>query len=345
MKYKLYTTSEKVWADMLIDLKNAESSIYWESFIFIDSNDDPLNQEIFKILSKKAQTGVVVKIIADYLGSFSLSDKAKKNLEKAGAEVIFWSGFNFWKRNHKKILIIDEKIAFIGGVNLAKDHRHWLDLHLRLSGIHLINYLLNSFRKTYYLSNGKDKLNFKNSKFSQRKIRFIEHWPFKKRRTLKKHYVNACLSAENNIIIATPYFAPHNWLIKILHQAAKRGVKIDIIIPKRTDKFLINIANYVFASLVYKTGINFYFSQNFIHAKALLIDEREGLIGSQNIDAASFDYNIESGIVFERQDMIKNLKTILEKWKNNSQLLNFNKDKKWHQRLLEVVFQLLQPIL
>jgi cardiolipin synthase len=125
----------------------------------------------------------------------------------------------------------------------------------------------------------------------------------------------------------------------------KKGVSVNIIIPERTDKFFINIANYIFASLVYKPCINFYFSKNFIHAKALLIDNKEGLIGSQNIDAFSFDHNVESGVIFQRQDMVKKLKTVLKEWKSNSHLLVFDVNKKWYQRLLETIFQLLQPVL
>jgi len=345
MQYKFYTTSYKVWEDMLTAIQHSQCSIYWESFMFIDSEDDQLITEIFEILAKKANAGITVKIIADSFGSFYLSAKAKKYLEDAGAEVLFFRNYKFWKRNHKKILIVDEKTAFIGGVNLAKQHRHSLDLHLRIEEVHIIQHLLRSFAKTYYLSGGKNTINIKKSQFAKLKIQFIEHWPMQKGRTLKKYYQKAFLSARNNITIATPYFVPHVWMIKILHQAAKRGVRIDIIIPEKTNHFFNNVANYVFASLVYKPNINFYFVKKFIHAKALLIDDTEGLVGSQNIDAASFDYNIESGVAFQRQDMVKNLKMVLEEWKQNSQLLNFAQNKKWHHRLLEVIFKLLHPVL
>ena len=345
MRYKFYTTSEKAWEGMLASLKTAQRSIFWESYIFDpELEGGELTKEIFQALLEKARGGLTVKIIADYWGSFFFGAQARQQLENAGAEIIFFKGHRFFGRNHKKILIIDERTAFIGGVNLAKSHRHWLDLHLRLEGP-IVDYLLRSFAKSYRLSGGQEKINSKKSKFNRWKIVFIDHWPFK-RKLLKKHYQRACWSAQKNIMIATPYFVPHPWLIKILRRAAGKGVKIDIMIPERSDNFIINMANYVFASLVYKPGINFYFTKEFIHAKALLIDDKEGLVGSQNIDALSFDRNIEGGVAFQRQDMVKKLKEILEQWKSGARLLVFKKNsRRWYRRLPEVIFKLLQPIL
>ena len=347
MKYKFYTTSEKAWQGMLAAIKEARHYIYWESYIFYpDVEGGYLTQEIFQALAEKARTGIEVKIIADYWGSFFFSAKARKFLEDFGAEVLFFKGHKIFGRNHKKILIIDGKVAFIGGVNLAKHHKDWLDLHLRLESGGVINYLQRSFTRSYYKAGGKDKIELRKPQLAQWKVKFIEHWPAGKRRLLKRHYKDALDNARRSILIATPYFVPHPWLVRRLHRAAKKGVLVSIIIPEITDNFIINLANYCFASLVYLPGINFYFTKQFVHAKALLIDDREGLIGSQNIDALSFDHNIEGGVIFQRKDMVEELKKILEDWQKDAKLLVFKQEsRRWYNRLLEVIFKLLRPIL
>lgn len=330
---------------MLEALDSSKNSIYWESYIFLDSDSDDLNQKIFNTLKEKAISGVRVKIIADYWGSFFLSSKIRQVLEDAGVEILFFKGHGLLGRNHKKLLIVDEKIAFIGGVNLAKHHRHWLDLHVRLEG-GIVNYLLRSFVKTYYFSGGKEKINVKKSVIGKFKVKFIEHWPGGKKSVLKKHYKKAFADAKTSIMIVTPYFVPHPWLVKLLYKSIKRGVIVDIILPERTDVFILNMANHLFSSLVYRPGINFYFVKKMIHAKALLIDKTEALVGSQNIDALSFDNMMEGGIIFQNQEMINKLASIMENWKKEGKQLKFQpKNRWWYQRLLEFLFKLLHPVL
>ncbi|MEK9183572.1 MAG: phosphatidylserine/phosphatidylglycerophosphate/cardiolipin synthase family protein [Patescibacteria group bacterium] len=334
MRYKFYTTSEKTWEGMLEALKLSQKSIYWESYILLDTDGDELNQKIFDTLKEKAEAGLSVKIIADYWGSFFLSSKTRKALEDAGAEILFFKGHGLLGRNHKKLLIIDEKIAFIGGVNLAKHHRHWLDLHIRLEG-RIVNYLLRSFVKTYYFSGGRDRISVKKSIIGKLKIKVIEHWPGRKKYVLKKHYQKVLSEAKNNITIITPYFVPYPWLVKSLYKAVERGAIIDILLPKKTDVFVMNLANHFFASLVYRPGINFYFVKKMIHAKALLIDKTEALVGSQNIDALSFNNMMEGGVVFQKQNMINKLISIIESWKKEGEKLDFQlKNSWWRQKIL-----------
>lgn len=329
---------------MLEALKISHVSIYWESYMFTDGDADDITKEVFKTLADKAREGVSVKIIADYWGSFFFSAKARQVLEEAGAEFLFFRGHGLLGRNHKKLLIVDGKVAFIGGVNLVHSHRYWLDLHIRLEG-KIVNYFVRSFAKTYYLAGGKDKINFKKSAISKIKVRVLEHWPYKKKSALKRHYKKAFAEAKNNITIVTPYLIPHIWLIKALHGSLKRGVVVDIIMPERTDFFIANLVNYFFASLIYKPGINFYFIKQMIHAKALLVDKKEGLVGSQNLDALSFDHLMEGGVVFQRRDMIKELIFILNSWKGGSYKMIFkDENKRWHQRVLEVIFKFFRPI-
>ena len=363
MKYKFHTVSSEAWDAMLVAIKVAQKSIYWECYILLD---DTPTHNFFQILKEKARQGVRVKIIADAVGSFWLGAKAINELTIAGVEILFfnhlvpwWSAdgrirrFRHWwfNRNHKKILIIDEEVGFIGGVNIAKQFAHWLDLHVELRGL-IVRGLTRSFAKSYKICGGRDDLLLRmaNSKWRiarKGKLQILEHWPFR-RPFLRKYYLQHLNNAKREITIATPYFIPHWWLVKSLEKASDRGIKIDIILPEKADHSVSTWANHIFTLLVKEKipSINFYFTNQMIHAKILLVDDSEGLIGSNNIDARSFDYNTEGGLVFQHKNMLSDLKKIIEKWKESSRILILNKSKKsWQRKFLEILFTALQPLL
>ncbi|MFH1759339.1 MAG: phosphatidylserine/phosphatidylglycerophosphate/cardiolipin synthase family protein [Patescibacteria group bacterium] len=350
--YKFHTISSRAWDAMLATIKRAKKSIYWECYIFSDDTDE---HDFFNVLKEKARMGVKVKLVLDSLGSFWLERKAINDLKEAGVEVLFYNRFLPWwnpqrfkhwwfNRNHKKLLIIDEQVAFIGGVNVAKHFTNWIDLQVELRGA-IVRYLIRSFVVSYELAGGEEEIKYK-SVFKENKVRVFHHRPATEKGILKKYYKKSLCSAKKHIVLATPYFIPQAWLVKGLHRAWRRGVKIEIILPVKADYWVATFANYVLASLVYKPGIDFYFSKSMVHAKAMLIDDREAMVGSQNIDAHSFDFNMEGGVVFERKDMLRSLRAILNQWKKGSQRLIFdNGNKKWYQRLAAAIVLFLRPVL
>ena len=354
MRYKFYSQTTQSWEGMLKAIEEARYSIYWENYILKNDTHPVFN--FFHLLKKKAGAGVKIKIILDRFGSADLPQKEKQDLEEAGVELLY---FDFWfRRTHRKILVVDGKIGFLGGVNVGKLYNRWLDLHIRLEG-KIVRYLLSSFAKTYKICGGRDQevLKFKVIrsirseshkvyKVSRVKHWFLEHWPIKGKDKLRKHYGERLNQASRSIVIVTPYFIPHKWFIKCLEQALSRGVAIEIIIPKKTDYALADFANYLFMDSLRHSGIHFFLTQEMLHAKALLIDDREGMIGSQNIDALSFDFNVEAGIFFQRKDMVNSLKKILDGWKKESfSLENVTFKKRWYHYILEPVAHLLRPFL
>ncbi len=352
MNYRFFTLSSHAWDAMLKAIKGAKKSIYWESYILSDDTD---THNFFGALKQKAVAGVRVKIIVDSLGSFWLSSEAIQKLKDSGAEVLFYNRLLPWwnpyrlkhwwfNRNHKKMLIVDEEVAFVGGVNVAKRSSNWLDLHVELRGV-IVRYIIRSFAASYELCGGKDKIKYRGV-LSKSKIKIFHHSPLTDKEVLRKYYKISCLNAKKSIVIATPYFVPPAWLMRCLRGAVRRGVRVELIIPKKTDYWLATLANYTLISLIYRPGMNFFLTESMIHAKAFLVDGKEGLIGSQNIDAFSFDYNLESGIMFQRKDMVKDLKEIFDGWKKDSEEMVFQKEgRKWYWRLGEAIFLALRPYL
>jgi cardiolipin synthase len=265
-------------------------------------------------------------------------------LRAAGGEVIF---YNFWiRRLHRKILIIDEQVAFLGGVNIGQAYVKWLDLHVRIEGP-MARSLVRSFSHTYIMCGGKDPrvMNLEDL----RTVGKVEHWflerfPLSGKDSISRYYREHILRAKRSIIFVSPYFIPHNWLIKALSDALERGVRVEVIMPFATDPGWVNFANYSYARKLNEKGVKYYFTDEVIHAKVLLIDDEEGLVGSQNIDAQSFDFNIEAGIAFRQDDMVKDLKKIVDEWREKAHYKPEILKRKWYQTPMDVLARILQPL-
>lgn len=343
MRYKFYTTSEKAWDAMLKAISGAQKFIFLEMYIFVDNIE---THKFFEILKEKAINGVKVKIVIDSFGSSELSPETLKKLRDSGVEVLLFS--YLLRHTHKKILIIDGKIAFLGGVNIHKLFQKWNDLQIRFSGP-MVRSVARSFAKTYQECGGKDLdvLIYNNKKTILRKTKlwFLEHQQISKKSLLKKHYQDRIQKAREKIIIVTPYFAPHRWLTGALHQATLRGVTVEVILPRETDLWHMNRVNYFYMSQLCQTGIRFYLQKEMLHAKAMLIDDKEGVVGSHNIDPISFDYNLEAGVFFIDEKMVHDLSKIMEEWKQNSIIFELSMCKKtFIDHILAPIMRLFQSI-
>lgn len=344
MKYKFYTTSEKAWDAMLKAISDARKSIYLEMYIFIDNTE---NYNFFEIVKQKARAGVRVKIIIDSLGSFELKSQAIKEIRASGIELIF---FSYWlQRTHKKILAVDEKIAFIGGVNIHKIFRKWNDLQMRFEG-QIVKSIIRSFARTYRNCGGKDPeiLSYTSNKgiLSKTKLWILEHWQLRNKRFITQYYRESIRNAKEHIIITTPYLAPPKWLVGELHQAVLKGLDVEIILPKETDFWIMNRVNYFYIFRLHHLGIKFYLQKEMNHSKAMLIDDMEGIVGSQNIDSFSFEYNVEAGAVFRDKDMVRNLREIMDNWKRASNVFESPMNNPlWFDYILAPLIRIFQSII
>lgn len=301
---------------MLESIQQASESIYIEMYVFSDDTQE--DYDFIGIITEKAKSGIRVIIVADAFGSKNLKKKTTEILKQSGVEFIF---FSHWLRHiHRKVLIIDEKIAFIGGVNIGKRFLLWDDLQLQIRGT-IVKKILSSFSYTYKMAGGKNKsiLEYKDRKISAKlKFWILDHWPNKNIHTLKKHYVKKITQAKSKIQIITPYFSPPRWMISLLDDASRRNVKIEILIPQASDLPIIDKLNYFYMNKLHPIGVDFYLTKNMNHSKLLLIDDKEGILGSQNIDHLSFEINSEIGIFFQEKSLLKKLSTVIELWKKDS---------------------------
>ncbi len=316
---------------MFSAIKDARESVYLETYIFLD---DLHNFNFLKLLSEKAKEGVRVRIVLDAFGSRKLPKASVAALRLAGAEVFFYS--NLLHRIHRKILLVDERMAFIGGVNFHQVALRWTDLTLKIRG-HLVNSILRSFAKVYAECGGRDpRILAENRKLVLDRTRtwIVEHFPESQSATLKKIYKRALAGAEHHVILVTPYFMPKRWFVRALHQAVLRGIKVEVIVPKISNHLIGDTVGRFFMYQLSLLGVDFYMEPKMNHAKCMLIDGKDGLVGSNNLDFFSFELNAEVGVFLKSPKAVGELKAIIEEWKKRSVLFD---TELYHPKLLDYI--------
>lgn len=340
MRGKFYTTSEDAWDAMLRAIIGAKESIYLEMYVF---DGDTTGYDFLSELEIKARAGIRVVVILDAFGSFGLANESIERLKSAGAEVRL---FSYWlRRTHRKMLIIDEWSVFLGGVNISEQFARWKDLQVRVSG-RVAKIAVRSFARIYRECGGKNPaLIFVNEPklWSRARTWFIESGVQKKFRGLRTHYEEHIDGARHSIVLVTPYLIPHPWMVAHLHRVVMRGVTVTIIIPKTTDHAYLDRINYYYASRFEKIGVRCLLGREMNHAKVMLVDDRVGTMGSQNLDTLSFDWNVESGIFFDNKHMVAELKKITALWM--SEALPFPSDTyipRWYDILFAFLLRMFQ---
>ena len=322
----------------------AQKSIYLEMFIFL--NDTQATHNFLKLIKEKAKAGVEVVIIADSYGSSSLKPETISELRSSGAEFIFFS--HWFRHTHRKIVIIDNKVALIGGVNIEEKTRNWRDMQVRLQG-YIVKPLLKSFAYAYEMAGGKNESVLRHSRAPL--VKKIQSWIVDNLSVtrggyhLNEYYKKKIIGAKESIQIVTPYLLPPRWMLALLDDACRRGVRVEILIPDDTDVKPLNKVNYLNSCRMSAFGVKFYLLPAMNHAKIMLIDGNEGVIGSQNIDILSFRWSIEAGMFFRQKQLVADLKKVVENWKKESISFESAKRKvKWSDRILIGILKIFYPI-
>jgi len=297
-EYKLFDDPLQYYNAMLTDIRKAKKYIYLETFRF---NNDSIGIKFRDLLVKKGNEGVEIKLLFDSWGTSLPSNFFSEVVEKGGEFRFFQKIKFFWdfftknhRRNHRKLLIIDDEITYIGSANITDYSLNWRESVLRIrSGIAV------EFRRTFL----KQYAIYNRYVFEKllvvRKIIYddceiIRDFPSLTKQRIRKKYLEMIKSAEKEVVIETPYFLPGYILRKALMDAAKRGVVVKVIMPKHSDVRLIDIVRNRYLGLLFKNGVNIlYYISNNLHAKLILVDENECSVGSANFDYRSFRYQHE----------------------------------------------------
>lgn len=355
ISYQFYNRTEAAWDAMYEAILAAKKSIYWEVYIFVD---DVIGLKFIEALAEKARAGVEVKLILDAYGSSKLSDATEVYCRKVGIDVQKYNRMypeirlGRWlnrvlHRNHRKLLIIDEEIVFLGGVNVKAEFRSWHDMYIKLNGP-VSRQLLRGFAKSYISSGGKKKNVRHLIKTNQiiplwrEKIKYILHSPTAARiPRSQRFYLKALAMAKESINLLTPYYVPDRHFIQALALARKRGVKVNIFLPLRPDHQFMELLAKTYYELTLKTGANIYLLPTMNHGKALSIDNRLGVVGSINITPRSFHSQEESAVSFTDEQMVTDLNILFNDLKLNVEPLKLESllRKNWFAKFKEWVIK------
>jgi len=312
--YTLFDDPMKYYNAMLDDIGAARNSIYIETYKFGHST---IGMKFRDALINKAKEGVEIKLLIDSWGGSSIPEDFFTELIKSGGEVRFFEKIKInvdiltrsHRRNHRKIMIIDDRISYIGSSNLTDYNLIWRESVLRMTGKITLEFK-KVFMQDWEIYN--KYIRYKRSLTSV--IRFknfeiIRDAPSIARQKIKRRYEGIIRSAISEIIIETPYFLPGHLLRRELARAADRGVVVKVIIPKTSDVRMVNILHGRYLEMLHNKNIRFlYFTPHNLHAKILLVDNKIFSIGSPNFDYRSFRYMHEIALIGTEKEVVKLVK-------------------------------------
>lgn len=361
---EIFTDGKDKFEQLMKDIKQAKNYIHLQYYII---KNDNLGKKLIQALTEKVNQGVKVRVLYDELGSRSLPKRIFKEFRAAGGqvEVFFPSKFRFINlrmnfRNHRKIVIIDGKIGYVGGFNVGDEYLglnekfgYWRDTHLRIKGTAVYALQTRFILDWNQASDDYDvdyvpNLYPENVSHGNIGIQIVTSGPDSEFQQIKNGYIKMIMSAKKTIFIQTPYFIPDESLLDALRIACLSGVEVNIMIPNKPDHLFVYWATLSHVHELLKIGAKIYIYNNgFIHAKTLVVDEEIASVGTANIDYRSFKLNFEVNAFLYDDEISTKLTKIFKEDIKVSRLLTL---KEYEQRSLEIrlkesISRLLSPIL
>ncbi len=349
-KNKLLINGEKKFPDMLDDLRDAKDHIHLEYYIY---EDDDIGNEVADILIEKAQAVLDVRFIYDDFGSSKLRKKFIKRLEEAGVEVapfykIQWlilaNSLNY--RNHRKIVVIDGKIGYVGGINVSNKYinlpqldndMYWRDTHMRIEGVTAFN-LQNIFltdwnfcaKQDIKLSNRYFPTEYMSGEHGHQLTQVVRSGPDSQYSAIMDAFIKAINLAKKEVLITTPYFIPDKSFIDAMKIAARTGLKVQLLIPGVSDSSFVNAVSNTYYEDLLEAGVEvFKYRKGFVHAKTIVCDGQLGIVGTANLDQRSFNLNFEVAAFVYDADFAEELRGAFEQDLQESNKLDLEE---WRQR-------------
>lgn len=333
-KVEIITDGAAKFEQIKADLRAARESIHIEYYAFVT---DEVGKSILDILEEKAEAGVEVRLLYDAFGSLGTKNKDFDKLRRHGgqAQSFITSQRSLLKfrlnyHDHRKIVVIDGKISYIGGFNIANQYAgvtkkfgYWRDTHLRIQGP-AASLLQIRFLMDWNVSvSATDKLEYKDDYFfaaedlvadGETPIQIIASGPNNEHEQIKLAFIKLITSAKKRVWIQTPYLVPDDSVLAALKIAARSGVDVKIMIPDKPDHPFIYRATQYYARQLIKENIEIHiYEGGFMHAKTLIMDDKMCIVGSANQDIRSYKLNFEASAVLHDGKMVKELAQIFEK--------------------------------
>ena len=323
--------------DLLIDGQETFDAIFQgiasaQDYILVQFyiiRSDGLGNQLKDALLAKAAEGVRVFVMYDGLGSHGLSEDYVRELEAAGVEVAafnttqgFGNRFRLNFRNHRKIVVVDGKIAYVGGHNVGDEYlgkdpvlSPWRDTHVAVRGPVVLEAQVSFVEDWQWATDSIPELNWIPEKAPQGDVMALclPTGPADDLETATLMFLEAINTAEERIWIVSPYFVPDEQLISALQLAALRGIDVRILIPENPDQQLVYLSSFSYLEEAEKTKVKIYrYQPGFLHQKVVLIDDHTAAVGTANFDNRSMRLNFEVTMLFVDEDFAAEVEAMLE---------------------------------
>lgn len=335
--FEIYSNNHDLYTKMLSDIEQALDFVYLETYIF---DNGRVGKKFKEMLTQKAREGVKIKLLLDDIGS-PVKRKHFKELEKYGGKLKFFrelkltfdiiSSNNY--RDHRKILIIDNKISYIGSANISTKSIDWRDLSIRFDG-EISKLLTQAFNENYLIADKHShRKKIHTIPLRYKDFEIVRDVPSVRIKQIRKREIALINKAKKKIYIETPYFIPDRKLRKRLKIAVRRGVKVEIAIPEKSDVMIVNILSKKYWGRLHRAGIKIkHYRPNTLHSKMMIIDNTDFTLGSANLDNRSSIFQYEINLFGKNKQILSQLQkhaksTIVassnfdyERWKKRSLL-------------------------
>jgi len=361
---EIFTDGKEKFDCLLHDIEQAKHHIHLQYYIL---KNDELGKRLVSALARKAEQGVKVRVLYDDLGSRSLRPKFFKELRKAEGEVeVFFPSklrlinlrLNY--RNHRKLVIIDGNIGYVGGFNVGDEYLgldpsfgYWRDTHLKIHGtaVHAIQarFILDWNQATEKrVISYTPELFPEPQKIGESSLQIVTSGPDSEWEQIKNGYMKMISSAKESIYIQTPYFIPDASILDALKIACLSGVEVKVMIPDKPDHPFVYWATLSYVGELLKSGAKVYIYENgFIHAKMIVVDHEIASVGTANIDMRSFKLNFEvNAFVYDVDIATKLYQEFIHDMEKSRELtLEAYVQRSRRIRIKESISRLLSPIL
>lgn len=354
---EIITSGGRKLEALINDLQSARHHIHFEYFYF---RKDDGSRRIKNLLMQKAREGVKVRFIHENIANITIWEGYYNEMKEAGVEVVKFtdpnifllSKFNY--RDHRKIVVIDGKIGYTGGMNIGDDYFfRWRDTHMRLTG-NAVAALQYCFLNSWVTSKGKIEEDFDSffpqdrATYDDKLVQIIPDEPDREFPILHMGAVWTAYHSQRYLYIQTPYFVPPEPLMLALKAAALKGCDVRLMVPEKADLFFMDPANKSFYKECLEAGIRiFEKGGKFIHAKTMVADDYLSIIGSANMDCRSLELSYEINAYIYNEEIARKNRTIfLEDMKECREIkLEEWKNRPWHHKMSQAVMRLFAPLL
>lgn len=317
---KLLNNGENFFPLLFDEIRKAKKHIHIEFYIY---ENDVIGNQLKDLLIQKASEGVEVRFIYDDFGSKSIRKTIAKTLNENGVQAypfnkikLIYLANRMNYRNHRKIVIIDGKTSFIGGINVCdkyinqpKNKLYWRDTHLMIKGYSSFTLQRVFLSDWNFCSNENLTVNADYFPFDQQEepenyyAQIVSSGPDSDLPNILYSIIQSINSAQKEVLLTTPYYIPDTSLQEALIIASLSGIDIKLLVPKYGDSKIVNIGTQSFFEDLLKAGVKIYmYKKGFIHAKTFVVDGKLASVGTANLDMRSFDLNFEvSALIYDKQ--------------------------------------------